>query len=121
VEAVHLDQVREHGGLPGVRDERLLEAALARPYHKWAYDRDADLTTLAASYAFGIVQDHPFYDANKRVAFLTSVMFLGLNGRAFDASEAEVVTAVVGLAGGTVSENAFTDWLRSRIRAPRRR
>ncbi len=68
VEAVHLDQLREHGGLPGLRDENTLEAALARPRHKWAYG-STDLATLAAAYGYGLVTSHPYRDGNKRTAF----------------------------------------------------
>jgi len=111
VDAVHLDQVREHGGLAGVRDEDALEAALARPRHKWAYDPATDLTTLAAAYGFGLCRNHPYRDGNKRVAFLVMVIFLELNGLRLVASEEDVVTVLVGLAAGRLSENALTDWL----------
>jgi death-on-curing protein len=115
VEAVHLEQLREHGGLPGLRDEGVLEAALARPRHRWAYKRRPDLATLAAAYAWGLVKNHPFLDGNKRVAFLTMVMFLGLNGYEFDAPEAEVVGRMVGAAAGRYSEQNLASWIRSRM------
>ena len=116
VEAVHLDQLREHGGLAGLRDEGLLEAALARPRQKWTYQRKPDLATLAAAYAFGLVKNHPFHDGNKRVAFLTAVMFLGLNGHALVAEESEVVTAMLGVAAGGATETDVAQWIRGRIR-----
>ena len=68
VDSVHVDQLREHGGLPGVRDENALEAALARPRQKWNYEPESDLSVLAAAYAFGVAKAHPFNDGNKRTA-----------------------------------------------------
>ena len=91
VDAAHLDQIREHGGLPGVRDENGLEAALARAQQKWHSEPDSDVATLAAAYAFGLAKAHAFNDGNKRTAFLTTVIFLGLNRKDLDATEIEVV------------------------------
>ena len=121
VDAVHLDQVREHGGLAGIRDENALESALARPRQKWQYDRDADLPTLAAAYGFGLCQNHPYRDGNKRVAFVVMVVFLELNGFRFDAIEPDVVTTMVAVAGAQLSETDLAAWLRARVRNPRGR
>ncbi|HEY0874761.1 MAG TPA: type II toxin-antitoxin system death-on-curing family toxin [Vicinamibacterales bacterium] len=112
VDAIHNDQLREHGGLPGVRDENALESALARPQQKWHYSERTDVATLAAAYAFGLVHNHPYRDGNKRIGFLAMITFLGLNGYHFSATDAEVVTEIVALADGTVSEDALTDWIR---------
>lgn len=114
VEAVHVDQVREHGGLLGLQDENALDSALARAKQRWAYDPDADLARMAASYAFGICRNHPFKDGNKRVAFVAAVVFLRLNGLRLDASEEEVVERMLTLASGELSEDDLTDWIRSR-------
>lgn len=115
MDAIHNDQLREHGGLPGVRDENVLESALARPQQKWHYDSATDLSSLAAAYAFGFVQNHPYRDGNKRIGFLTLVTFLGLNGLEFDASEADVVATIVSLADGTTSESGLAGWIRARV------
>lgn len=115
VEAVHFDQLREHGGLQGIRDDPALEAALARPRQKWHYDPNVDLATLAAAYAFGLAKAHAFNDGNKRIAFLTAVVFLGLNGRDLAADEPEVVQAMTALAAGTLSEAQLGTWLRARV------
>ncbi len=112
---IHLDLVRSHGGLLGVRDENALESALARPRHRWVYGRDVRLATLAASLGFGLARDHPYRDGNKRVAFLAMVVFLGLNGFDLDAPEVEVVTVMVGLASGRMSEAALAKWLSSHL------
>jgi len=115
VDAAHLDQLREHGGLPGVRDENGLEAALARPRQKWHYAPDSDLATLAAAYAFGLAKAHAFNDGNKRAAFLTAVIFLGLNGKDLDATESAVVQAMTALAAGSLSEADMAAWIRERL------
>ncbi len=115
VEAVHLDQIREHGGLGGLRDEDLLEAALARPKHKWAYRRQPDLAMLAAAYLYGLARNHAFRDGNKRVAFLTAVIFLELNGLRLEADEAEVVAIVESVAAGKATEGAVARWIRGRV------
>jgi death-on-curing protein len=116
VDAVHLDQIRVHGGLPGVRDEDALEAALARARNKWGYESGTDMAVLGAAYAFGLVTSHPFRDGNKRIAFLTMVVFLGLNGFDFDAPEADVVTMMVASAAHRASEADLTAWIRQHMK-----
>ncbi|MGH8639086.1 MAG: type II toxin-antitoxin system death-on-curing family toxin [Burkholderiales bacterium] len=115
IDAVHTDQLREHGGLPGVRDETALESALARPQQRWHYGQGGDLSTVAAAYAFGLVKNHPYRDGNKRNGFLAMVTFLGLNGFEFEAPEAEIVTRIVTLAAGQLTEEQLAEWIRSRI------
>jgi death-on-curing protein len=115
LEAAHLDQLREHGGLPGVRDENALEAALARPRQKQHYEEGSDLATLAAAYAFGLARAHPFNDGNKRAAFLSAMIFLGLNGKDLDASETEVVQVMTALAAGSLTEASLATWMRERL------
>lgn len=114
VDAIHHDQLREHGGLPGIRDENVLESALARPQQKWHYTDRTDVPLLAAAYAFGLVKNHPYRDGNKRIGFLAMVTFLGMNGHQLDATDAEVVAEIVALAEGSVSEEALADWIRQR-------
>jgi death-on-curing protein len=121
VDAVHLDQIREHGGLGGVRDENALESALARPRQKWHYEPTTDVPTLAAAYGFGLCRSHPYRDGNKRVAFVVMVVFLELNGLLFNAPEPEVVTVMLQLADGRLSEAELAQWLRSHVRKPRGR
>jgi death on curing protein len=116
IDAIHHDQLREHGGLPGIRDENVLESALARPQQRWHYTPSADLAALAASYAFGLVGNHPYRDGNKRAGFLAMVTFLGINGLDFEATEAEVVEQILRLAGGSLPEERLAEWIRSRVR-----
>ena len=115
LDAVHLDLVRTHGGLPGLRDENILEAALTRPRQRWAYSRRRDLVTLAAAYGFGLARNHPHRDGNKRIAFLAMAIFLGLNGYEIEAPEDEVVAVILGVADGSVSESVLSRWLRDHI------
>ena len=112
VDAIQHDQLREHGGLPGIRDENVLESALARPQQKWHYAEKPDIATLAAAYGFGLVKNHPYRDGNKRIGFLAMVTFLGMNGHDLRATDAEVVTEMLALADGRVSEDALADWIR---------
>ena len=116
VEAVHFDQIRTHGGLAGLRDESALESALARPRNRLAYGRKPDLARLAAAYAFGLARGHPFRDGNKRIAFLTAVVFLGLNGYELEAADDEVVAEMVALAAGRISEARLAKWMRQHMR-----
>ena len=109
--AIHALLLDEHGGAPGLRDQGLLESALARPRQRFAYG-EPDLFALAAAYTAGIVRNHPFADGNKRAGFVVGVLFLELNGQTFRASEPEVARAVVDLAAGTIDEDAFALWLR---------
>jgi death-on-curing protein len=112
IDAIHTDQLREHGGLRGLRDENALESALARPRQKWHYAPDGDIAALAAAYGFGLVRNHPYRDGNKRIGFLAMVTFLEANGHDFTASDADVVTEIVALADGRRSEEALADWVR---------
>lgn len=115
VEAMHVDQVREHGGLIGLRDENALESALARVRQRWHYDSEADLATLAAAYMYGLCRNHAFRDGNKRVSFLSAVVFLELNGQSFEATDKDVVKQTLALAAGDLSEVELANWIRKHI------
>jgi death-on-curing protein len=115
IDAVHLDQLREHGGLRGIRDENALESALARARNKWAYESISDPAVLAAAYGYGLATSHPYHDGNKRIAFLAMVIFLGLNGWDLEAPEADVVAIMLALAAGRCPEAELAEWLRSHI------
>lgn len=115
VDAIHHDMISTHGGLPGLRDEQLLESALARPKQVLAYGEDADIAALAAAYAYGLARNHPYHDGNKRIAFMAMVVFAELNGFEFDAPEADVVDVMVSLAAGGLEEERLADWLRARL------
>jgi death-on-curing protein len=110
--ALQRAQLAEHGGSPGLRDEGLLESALARAEQKLAYEPASDLATLAAAYGFGLARNHAFVDGNKRAAFMAMYVFLGLNGYDLEAPEPEVVRTIERLASGKVSERQLAEWVR---------
>jgi death on curing protein len=118
--AIHAECLRQHGGADGIRDESLLESALARPLHLFAYEK-VDLRRLAAAYAIGIVQNHPFVDGNKRTGFLAAAVFLERKGVQFTADPAHAAVFVLGVADGTLGEEAFAAWLRDNTRSRARR
>jgi death on curing protein len=108
---LHDESLAEHGGASGLRDEGLLDSALARPLNLVAYGQP-DAAALAAAYGVGLAKNHPFVDGNKRAAFLSVGLFLALNGHRLIASQAEATVAVFQLAAGELSEEAFAAWLR---------
>ena len=112
--AAHAEQLAEHGGAQGARDMGALESAMVRPRNLAQYEAP-DAAALAAAYAFGIARNHPFVDGNKRTAAVVSETFLVLNGHALDATDAELVVAVLALAAGELSEDELADWFRERV------
>lgn len=108
---IHAEQLALFGGGDGIRDTGLLESALARPANKFAYG-ESDLAALAAAYAFGIAKNHPFVDGNKRAAFASIIVFLGLNGIDFMVPPEEATVMILALAAGEVSEENLTRWIR---------
>ncbi|MGY3040289.1 death-on-curing protein [Rhodanobacter sp. TND4EL1] len=114
--AIHERQLAEHGGGTGVRDESLLDSALARPQQLHAYgDPPPDLADLAASLAFGLARNHPFVDGNKRTAAVACEVFIMLNSAALHADDLELYPLYVALAEGSLSEVEFASWLREHI------
>jgi len=107
---VHAEQLALFGGPDGIRDPGMLESALARPINKFAYG-ETDLAALAAAYAFGIAKNHPFVDGNKRAAFASIIVFLGLNGIDFVAPPEQATAVILALAAGEVSEQSLARWI----------
>jgi death on curing protein len=112
--AAHQEQIAEHGGGEGVRNNGLLDSAMARPQNLALYGEPM-AAELAASYAFGIARNHPFVDGNKRTAAVVSETFLILNGSALNATDAELVVAFLALASGELSEEEMADWFRTHL------
>lgn len=108
---LHEESLSEFGGARGLRDENLLESALARPRNTYAYNRDATLTELAASYCYGVAKNHAFVDGNKRAAFLCLGLFLAINGYRLTAPQVEAIETMLGVAGGAVSEQELALWV----------
>lgn len=110
---LHDESLAEHGGAAGLRDEGLLDSALARPLNLAAYG-EPDFADLAAAYGSGLAQNHPFADGNKRAAFLSVGLFLYVNGYRLNAAQAEATVTMLALAAGELEEAAFAAWIRSR-------
>lgn len=115
VTAIHDRQIAEHGGQAGVRDIGLLESALARPQNIKVYEPDADISRLAAAYAFGIVRNHPFLDGNKRTGYVVMETFLIKNGFRLEATVVDKYITFLSLAEGNLSEEELAEWLRERV------
>ena len=109
--AIHDEQLAEHGGGSGLRDQGLLESALARPINMAAYE-DPDAAALAASYAMGLAKNHPFVDGNKRTAFVALELFLALNGRELMAGDVDCVVTMLAVAAGDIDEAELAEWIR---------
>jgi len=115
--AVHARQITEHGGSAGIRDKSLLQSALARPQQLYAYgDPSPDIAELAASLAYGIAKNHPFVDGNKRTAAVLCELFIMVNGMSLEASDQEMLSVFLALAGGSLNEDELADWLRKLTR-----
>jgi len=113
--AAHDQQLAEHGGGAGVRDQGLLNSALARPLNLFVYG-EPSLPRLAASYAFGIARNHPFVDGNKRTAAVAAELFLGLNGFDLTADDVELIRTFLALAAGELTEDELSAWFDGKSR-----
>lgn len=111
VEAMHAEQLRLHGGAPGIRDVGMLESALARPLQKAIYG-DPDIFDLAAAYLFGIVKNDPFVDGNKRTALAATDLFLVFNGWSLETDDASLIQFVLMVAAGEIDEAGAAAFLR---------
>jgi death-on-curing protein len=109
--AIHSRQLRRFGGAAGLRDEGMLRSALERPVNKWRYEQ-AELAELAAAYAYGLAKNHAFVDGNKRIAFMSMMVFLEKNRIVFWPDPAQSTSIILSLAAGEVSEESLTRWIR---------
>lgn len=114
LELLHNEGIAEHGGASGLRDEGMLESALARP-QQLAHYGEPDVAALAASYGYGLIKNHAFVDGNKRASFLAVGMFLYLNGYRLTASQVDATRTMLALAASELNEEQFTDWIRRNV------
>lgn len=112
--AIHDRQLAEHGGGTGVRDNGLLESALAKPINRWNYGED-DLSTFAAAYAYGVARNHPFVDGNKRTAWVLARLFLSINGEKLEFDPIDATQTMTALAAGELREEELTAWFNDNI------
>jgi death-on-curing protein len=117
VKMLHAETLRLFGGAPGLRDEGLLQNAIAKPRQSFAYGDAPSIFHLAAAYGYGLAKNHAFVDGNKRIALLATRAFLFRNGYAFNPDPVETVTMIEGVAGGTVSQDLPAAWLQKHTRA----
>ena len=108
---IHSRQLRRFGGAAGLRDDGLLRSAIERPLNKWHYEQ-GELPELAAAYAFGLAKNHAFVDGNKRIAFMSMMVFLRKNGVRFAPDQAHATKIILSLAAGEVSEASLARWIR---------
>jgi len=113
--AIHEEQLSEHGGATGLRDEGALLSALARPQNLASHG-EPNGASLAAAYAFGIARNHPFVDGNKRTAWVLARLFLELNDFTLEYGQADAVMKMLALAAGEISEDELAAWLRERLK-----
>ncbi len=111
LDVAHHDQLQQHGGLPGIRDENALESALARPQNRWSYEPESSLLELAACYCYGLATAHGYSDGNKRIAFVATYTFLALNDIELTATQPAVVHLILSVASGQMGEDGITEWL----------
>lgn len=111
IRMLHAESLRLFGGTPGLRDENLLESALARPQHVFTYGENASLFDLAAAYGFGLAKNHAFLDGNKRVALLAIRAFLFIKGFRFVPEQVETVTMIEHLAAGSIDQQVLATWI----------
>ena len=111
IEIIHQEQLDEHGGLAGLKDDNALESALARPMNKAAYG-ETDIHVLAAAYLYGFVKNHPFSDGNKRTGYLAAFTFLYINGWLIEAEQVDIIEFVLEVAAGEIDEDGATRFLR---------
>lgn len=111
---LHDESLADHGGSSGMRDEGLLDAALARALNL-AVDEKPDLSELAASIVVGLAKNHPFVDGNKRAAFLALGLFLFQNGWRLTASQADATVTILAVAAGDINDAELANWIRANI------
>ena len=109
---LHSASLSAYGGASGIRDQGLLDSALARPRNRFLYEQNSDIAALAASYCFGLAKNHPFVDGNKRVAFHSLGLFLSANGFELVVEQVEAIQTIFKLASGALSEEDLAAWVR---------
>ena len=109
---LHDESLSLFGGARGIRDEGLLDSALARPINKFLYDNVSDLADLAAAYGYGVAKNHAFIDGNKRAAFLSLGLLLAINGKHLRAKQVDAIHVILALAAGELSETELAKWIK---------
>ncbi len=114
---LHEESIAMFGGPRGMRDEGLLDSALARPVNKFLYEKVGSLERLAAAYGFAIAKNHAFVDGNKRAAFLAIGLFLSINGKRLRVHQIDAIQTILALAAGSLDEVGLAKWIEANMRA----
>ncbi len=117
IEVLHSESIRDHGGLPGLRDEGLLEGALVRPQNLHFYEGVSDMFALAACCGVALARNHPFFDGNKRIGFIAALTFAFLNGWRIEADQTVAASVMLDVAAGTSDQGGFAEWLGTHARS----
>lgn len=112
---LHEESIATFGGARGIRDEGLLDSALARPRNAYGYRPEVSIAKLAASYAFGLAKNHAFVDGNKRAAFLSIGVFLAINGFALNAEQPDAIRTMLAVANGELGEDVLASWIQENV------
>jgi len=110
---IHQEQIKAFGGADGIRDMRLLESALSQPEATFGgvYLHE-DMFHMAAAYAFHLAQNHPFFDGNKRTAFVAAAVFLEMNGFLFHDPKDSLIDIMLQVASGKMSKEELAKTFR---------
>lgn len=112
VTALHSALIREFGGIDGIRDEGLLESALAAPFQTFGGEPVyPSLQAKAAQLGFGLIRNHPFVDGNKRIAAHTMLVFLAVNGIELRYEQQELIDIVLSVAAGQIDRQGLLQWI----------
>lgn len=114
-DALHRELIEEHGGAHGIRDDGLVDSALARPRNRFGYEGASDLADLAAAYGYGLTRNHGYVDGNKRVGLAAMLVFLSINRHTLDATEVDEVKVMLQVAEGAITEEELAEWVRSHL------
>jgi death on curing protein len=115
---LHEESLSEFGGSRGLRDEGLLDSALARPQNRYAYAPESTIADLAASYGYGLARSHAFVDGNKRAAFLSIGLFLAINSYRLQAAQVNAIRMMIAVASGDIDESELAAWITQHIAPP---
>ena len=112
VTALHSALIREFGGIDGIRDEGLLESALAAPFQTFGGEPVyPSLEAKAAQLGFGLIRNHPFVDGNKRIGAHTMLVFLAVNGIELRYEQQELIDIVLSVAAGQIDRQGLLQWI----------
>lgn len=110
--SLHSSLIKQSGGLDGVRDDNLLDSAMQAPFQTFAGDElYPTVSKKAACLCFGLVNNHAFYDGNKRIGILAMMTFMELNGMGIICTDLELIELGLGIASGNIGQEQILNWI----------